>query len=80
MFSLLKLIIWMAGVIVVGYFVLQKFGYDVNWKYWDQRKAACQERITQCQQDLIRNGLNGAKENCNFQCVDPRLLIEKNNR
>lgn len=77
MFSLIKLIIWATGVIVVGYFVLQHVGYEVNWHYWDQRKAACQEKITQCRQDLIKKGLDGAKENCNFQCVDPSLLIRK---
>ena len=77
MFGLLKLIIWLAGTAVVGYFVLQYIGYDVNWNYWDERKVACQERITQCRKDLIKTGLEGAKENCNFNCLDPKLLIEK---
>jgi hypothetical protein len=62
---------------VVGYFVLQRLGYDVNWNYWDDRKVACQEKIAECRKDLIKTGIEGAKENCNFNCVDPKLLIEK---
>lgn len=77
MFALIKLVIWVTGAAVVGYFVLQHFGYEVNWNYWDERKAVCQEKITQCRQDLIKKGIDGAKEHCNFQCVDPSLLIRK---
>ena len=77
MFGLIKLVIWITGTAVVGYFAMQHFGYGVNWNYWDERKAACQEKITQCRQDLIKKGLDGAKENCNLQCVDPALLIQK---
>ncbi len=76
-FSLLKLIIWLAGAAVVGYLVLQHFGYEVNWNYYEGRKVACQERINQCRNDLIKSGIEGAKEKCNFQCVDPQLLFKK---
>jgi len=77
MFGILKLIIWLAGTAVVGYFVLQYVGYDVNWNYWNERKVACQEALTSCRKDLLKKGLEGAKENCDFKCVDPQLLIEK---
>lgn len=77
MFSLLKLIIWIAGVLAIAYFVLPYFGYEVNTKYFDERKAACQEKLNQCQRDLIQSGIQGAKEKCNFQCVDPKILINK---
>lgn len=77
MFSLLKLIIWFVGTVVVVSFALPYFGYEVNLNYWNERKAACQERIQQCQNDLIQNGVQGAKEKCNFQCVDPKALIQK---
>lgn len=77
MFSLLKLIIWIAGVIAIAYFVLPYFGYELNSNYWNESKAACQEKLNQCQHDLIQSGLQGAKEKCNFQCVDPKILINK---
>lgn len=77
MFSILKLVIWIAGVVTVAYFVLPYFGYEINADYFNERKIACQERLQQCQGDLVKSGLNGAKENCNFQCVDPKLLIRK---
>ena len=76
-FGLLKLIVWMAGVITVAYFALPYFGYAINLGYFDERKIVCQEKLQQCQKDLVKNGLNGAKENCNIQCVDPKLLIRK---
>lgn len=76
-FGLLKLIVWMAGVLTVTYFALPYFGYEVNMNYWSERKEVCQEKLDQCQKDLIKNGLEGAKETCNFHCVDTNLLIEK---
>lgn len=76
-FSLLKLIIWIAGVGVIVYFALPYFGYEVNLNYWNERKADCQEKLNQCQKDLIKSGLEGAKEKCDFQCIDPSILIKK---
>jgi len=76
-FGLLKLIVWMAGVITVAYFALPYVGYQINLNYFQERKAVCQEKLDQCQKDLIKNGIEGVKENCNIQCVDPSLLIHK---
>ena len=67
----------LAGVITVAYFALPYVGYEINLHYWSERKVACQERLQECQKDLIKNGIEGAKENCNIQCVDPKLLIKK---
>lgn len=80
MFSLLKLIIWLAGVVVVLYFALPYFGYEVNINYFNERKAVCQEKLLQCRSDLIQDGIKGAKEKCDFQCVDPKLLINKSEK
>jgi len=77
MFSLIKLIIWLAGISVIAYFVLPYIGYEINTNYFQERKSACQEKLNQCQKDLIQNGIQGAKEKCDFQCVDPKLLINK---
>lgn len=77
MFSLIKLVIWIAGVITVAYFVLPYVGYEINLNYWNERKVACQEKLQQCQKDLIKSGLEGAKDKCSIQCVDPTLLIKK---
>lgn len=76
-FGLLKLVVWMAGVLTVSYFALPYFGYEINMNYWSERKEICQEKFDQCQKDLIKNGLEGAKETCDFRCVDTKLLIEK---
>jgi len=80
MFSLIKLIIWLAGVAVIAYFALPYFGYEVNMNYFAERKAACQEKLSQCQKDLVQSGIQGAKEKCDFQCVDPKLLISKSEK
>lgn len=76
-FSLLKLLVWLAGVAVVGYFVMGYFGYDVNWSYWNERKVACEEKLTECRKGLVKGGVDGAKESCKFQCIDPKVLIKK---
>jgi len=76
MFHLVRLIVWLAGVAVVGYFVLGYFGYEVNQHYFDQSKTKCQELLTQCQKDIFHKGVDNVK-NCEYQCVDPHLIIQK---
>jgi hypothetical protein len=76
MFHLIRFVIWFAGILVVGYFVLGYFGYEVNQHYFDQSKTKCQELINQCQKNIIHKGVDDVK-NCAYQCVDPKLIIQK---
>lgn len=76
-FGLLKLVVWMAGVLTVTYFALPYFGYEVNTSYFQERREICKETAEQCQKELIKNGLNGAKESCTLGCIDSKLLIQK---
>jgi hypothetical protein len=78
MFHLIRFAIWLAGVLVIAYFVLGRLGYEVNRHYFDESKARCQERLNECRRNLIRQGLDNAK--CDFQCVDPKLIIKKKDR
>ena len=80
LFSIVKLIVWLAGVGVIAYYVLPYFGYEVNTDYFRDRKIVCQEQIEQCRKDLIRDGLAGAREKCDIQCVDPAVLIKAVNK
>ena len=75
MFHLLKFIIWLAGIIIVGVFVLKYFGYEVNMNYFNERKEACQERLNQCTKNLIEQGTKNVK--CDINCIDPELIIKK---
>jgi hypothetical protein len=75
MFSLLKLIIWMAGVLVVAYFVLNYFGYTVNMDYFSASKTACQEKLKECADKTIHQGIDNIK--CETNCVNPNLIIKK---
>ena len=75
MFHLLKLIIWLVGIVVVAYFALPYFGYEVNMKYFTESKAACQERFNECTKNLVEQGTKNVK--CDFNCIDPTLIIKK---
>ncbi len=75
MFSLIKSIIWIVGFVVVSGFVLNYFGYEINRNYFQERKADCQERLKQCRDELIHQGIDNAE--CDFNCVDPKLIIKK---
>ena len=77
MFSIIKLIIWLAGVAVIAYFVLPYFGYEVNTNYFNESRDACQKTLELCQKNLISKGLEGIKGNCDWQCIDPKVLIKK---
>jgi hypothetical protein len=76
MFSLLKLIIWIAGILAVAYFVLGYFGYTFNLNYFQNSKAACQQKIQECTNNLVHQGLDNVK--CDVQCVNAGLIIKKN--
>lgn len=75
MFHLLKLIIWIVGVVVVAYFALPYIGYEVNMNYFTESKAACQERLNECTKNLVEQGTKNAT--CDFNCIDPKLIIKK---
>ena len=76
MFHLLKSIVWIVGIIIVAGFILNYFGYSINKNYFNESKAACQERLEKCSKELIEQGTKNAK--CDFNCVDPKLIIKKN--
>lgn len=75
MISLLKLIIWIAGVVAVTLFLLNYFGYEINKNYFEESKVKCQERLEICKKDLVHQGIDNAK--CDFNCVNPKLIINK---
>jgi hypothetical protein len=75
MFSLIKLIIWIAGIAVVVYFALPYFGYEMNLNYFNESKAKCQQNLNDCTKQYIEQGTKNAK--CDFNCVDPKLIIKK---
>jgi len=65
----------MAGILVIGYYAIGYFGYEVNKDYFSYSKEKCEERIKECSDDLIHQGLDNAK--CDINCVDPQLIIKK---
>ena len=75
MFSLIKGIIWLVGFVVVAIFVLNYFGYEVNYNYFTESKAECQKRVEACAKEFVEQGTKNAK--CDFDCVNPRILIKK---
>lgn len=75
MFDLIKSIVWIAGILVVTYFVMGYFGYTVNKDYFANRKEACKERIKDCANSAIHNGVDNIQ--CDVNCVNPELIIKK---
>ena len=75
MFGLVKMIIWTVGTVVVAYFILNFFGYDINHDYFSYSQEKCQEKLKECTDNVIHQGIDNAE--CNFQCVNPKLIIKK---
>jgi hypothetical protein len=75
MFKLLKLVIWVVGLLVVAFFVLGYFGYEVNREYFTVSKAKCEEKVKECGSNVVHQGTDNAK--CDFACVDPKIIIKK---
>ena len=75
MLSLIKLIIWIAGALVVAYFVMNFFGYEVNKEYFSASKERCRQKIRECSDNVFHKGIDNAE--CDFNCADPKLIIKK---
>lgn len=76
MFDLIKSFVWIVVILVIGYFVLGYFGYEVNTGYFSDSKKNCQEKIKKCTDTVIHTGIDNASA-CNLDCVDPQLIINK---
>lgn len=75
MISIIKSIIWIAGILTVAYFVAGYFGYTVNPDYFKSSRQECEQKLRECSDQFIRKGLENAQ--CDFVCVDPKLIIKK---
>lgn len=75
MISLIKSVIWIAGALVIAYFVMTFLGYEINKEYFSDSKERCQERLKECTGDVLHKGLDNI--DCDFKCADPKLIIKK---
>jgi len=78
MTSIIKLIVWLAGILVIAYFVLGFLGYEINRDYFNSSKASCEEKLKNCSNELIHKGIDNAQ--CNVDCANPELIIKKKNK
>jgi hypothetical protein len=65
----------MAGILVIAYFALGHFGYEFNLDYFKNTKTACEQKLRECSDQFIRQGIDNAK--CDIVCADPKLIIKK---
>lgn len=75
MIEIIKSIIWIAGLLVIAYFVMGYFGYEVNSQYFTYSKKKCEEKLRDCTNNLVHQGLDNVK--CDIICVDPELIIKR---
>lgn len=75
MFSLLKFIIWLVGLVVVAHFVMGYFGYAINFNYFKESKSQCEDRLKSCQQEFLAKGYENP--DCQFNCLDQSKFIIK---
>jgi len=77
MFHLIKYFVLLVGLVTIAYFALPRFGYEVNMNYFNETKGECQKRLEACGKEYVQQGTKNA--NCDFKCVDPKLIISKQN-
>ncbi len=75
MLSLIKFIFWFLVVLFIAYYIANFFGYQINTQYFIYSQKQCESKLKSCSSDLIHKGIDNAK--CNFQCINPRLIIKK---
>jgi hypothetical protein len=77
MFFLIRILIWLVGILFLLHLALGVFGYELNTPYLQEQRGTCQQKILACQKNLITSGTAGAHESCTLDCVDLSLLIRK---
>lgn len=75
MFQLLKLAIWIAGIATLTVFGLRHFGYEPNWRYFEEQQRLCVRTVSDCRKTLFLTGIEGALDDCEFDCFNPGSLI-----
>lgn len=71
MFSLIKVIIWIVGFVVVANFLLGFFHSRIDWIAVQNTFRSCYETIQPCQ-NIITDKLNSPTENyeqCSVSCL-----------
>ncbi|KKR22148.1 MAG: hypothetical protein UT50_C0001G0060 [Candidatus Moranbacteria bacterium GW2011_GWA2_39_41] len=76
MFDLMKSFVWIAIMLILAYFIMSYFGYEPNLDYFSTSKEVCQQKIKDCTNNVIHNGINNT-DKCNFNCINPKLIIKK---
>ena len=76
-FDIIKSIISILVLIAIVYFLLNFFGYEINQEYFSYSKKQCEQKLQDCTDSLIHNGIDNVK--CNMNCVEPKLIIKKKN-
>lgn len=76
MFDILKSIIWIIVILLLAYFVMGYFGYEINSDYFSNSKERCQEKISACTNTVLHQGIDSTGK-CDFNCVNPQLIIKK---
>jgi len=76
MFDILKSIVWVLVILVLAYFIMGYFGYEINTNYFSYSKKQCEAKINECTNTVLHKGIDNATA-CNFNCVDPQLIIKK---
>ncbi|NTW13738.1 MAG: hypothetical protein HGA31_01775 [Candidatus Moranbacteria bacterium] len=77
MFHVIRLAIWIAGILTLTVFGLRYFGYEPNWAYFSQQKAQCDRMLSDCRRTVILKGVQGVEKDCKWNCIDPGILIRK---
>lgn len=75
MFKLIKLVIWIAGVLAIAYLAMRYFGYDVNWQYLSESREKCEARMRTCKEEFFAKGYENP--NCKFNCLEAGLIYKK---
>lgn len=78
MFSILKSIIWLVGLVVVAHFVMGYFGYAVNFDYFKESRDECEERLKTCREEFFAKGYEN--KDCSLNCLDQTKFIIKTGR
>jgi hypothetical protein len=72
---MLKTLFWVAIILVIAYFGMGYFGYQINSEYFSYSKKNCQERLKECSDSLIHKGIDNVE--CDMLCINPNIIIKK---
>jgi hypothetical protein len=75
MIKLIKILVFLVGLVAIGYLIMIYRGYRINTEFITSSEKVCLERVQRCKQEFFEEGAE--RSSCRFDCLQHSLFIKE---